>query len=649
MAAARLDRLQTLALLAVLACLVAPHALRLPWWLDGVVIALFAWRVWLVQSQRRLPPKWLLGLIAVGLNAGVFFEYHTLLGRTGGIALFVGLIGAKLLEARSRRDALLLVYLGYFLVVTNFLFDQSMAMALYLGVMVLAMSTLLVSWHSLGGWQFQPRMAIKQLRFAAVLMLQAVPVMALLFVFFPRIEGPLWRLPQDRASVRSGLADSMSPGSFSNMAQNDEVAFRVAFSGQSPAQTQLYWRGPVFDDYDGRTWSQAPVSAAPPPAIEMLSKDVYRYTMTLEPHQRAWLLALDLPAAAPADARLNDHLQLVSSKPIDKRTRLELTAYRQYQAGATDSADLITRASLLPPQGNPRARALAESWRKLVPAERVNAALRFFGQQGLSYTLSPPLYGANAVDDFLFSGKQGFCEHFAGAFAFVLRAAGVPARVVGGYQGGDMNGDYLIVRQADAHAWTEVWLAGEGWRRVDPTFEVAPARIEQGLASAVNSAELPYLMRLDDNLVKRLRLMLDTAVNGWNQWVIGYTPERQRQVLKRLGIDSLLSSQFIFSFLGGLGALIGALAIWLLWRMRPPRPDAAKREWDRFCRQLARRGVEIRAEEGPQDFAQRAAAALPDRGPAIHAVCEAYLQARYGLDAANPESVARLKQHIAAF
>jgi len=645
LSAERLDRNQTFGLLAVLAAVLLPHAGRLPWWLLAALAGLFGWRAWLTQVQGRLPPSWLLLPITMALVAGVFFNYHTLLGRSGGVAVLAALVGAKLLETRGRRDALLLVYLSYFLIATNFLFSQSVVMAAYLAGMVLLVSTLLLGWHSLQGWTGRWKVALAQLRFAGVLMLQALPVMVLLFLLFPRIEGPLWRLPQDRGAARSGLADSMAPGSFSAMARNDEVAFRVVFQGVRPRQEQLYWRGPVFDDYDGRTWSQAQSTSDPPPRIEAIGQQRYRYAITLEPHFRPWLLALDLPAAEPPEGRLTDHLQLIGRRLVDKRLRIELSALDRYRVGREERPELIARALVLPGAGNPRARELAEGWRRLAPAERVDEALRFFGRQQLQYTLTPPLYGQDVVDDFLFRGKQGFCEHFAGAFAFVMRAAGVPARVVGGYQGGDSNGDYLIIRQADAHAWTEVWLEGEGWRRVDPTFEVAPARIQEGLASAVPADELPYLLRLDNNWVKQAQLLIDSAVNGWNQWVVGYSPERQRQLMAGLGIDGLTSGRFLAWFLGGLAVLLGVPAAWLLWRMRPPRLDPARLAWQRFARKLAAQGLQQGLAEGPMDFAGRAKQALPARAEAIDAILSVYLASRYG----GRESLAELQRLVRRF
>jgi transglutaminase-like putative cysteine protease len=618
-------------LLGVLAALMLPHAWHMPLWLVGAWVALVGWRAWLVRVEGALPPRWVLLPVVFMLIAGVFASYHTILGRNGGVALLSLLIAAKSLETRSRGDALVIVYLGYFLITTNFFFDQSMLMAAYLFVMVGLVTLLLIGWHSSNTVGIV-RGALAQGRLAAVLMAQAIPVMVLLFIFFPRIEGPLWRLPQDRTAGHTGLSDSMSPGSFSSLTKDDTVAFRVSFQGVRPPQDKLYWRGPVFEDFDGINWAQAQHKDAGTPRVVKGAVAPVHYAMTIEPQAHEWLLALDMPLKTDADSRINDRMQLLSNKPLDKRTRFEVDSVIDYKMGVTERDEVLAHDVQLPDGHNPRARAMAARWAGLVPAERVNTALRFFATQNLQYTLEPPQYGADGIDDFLFGGRRGFCEHFASSFAFMMRAAGVPARVIGGYQGGDDNGDYLIVRQADAHAWTEVWLAGRGWVRVDPTFEVAPERIENGLGSAVPQEELPYLLRSDENWVKRARLMMDSMVNTWNQWVIGYTPERQRAVLRRLGILELASSQFVFWFGGILLTLVGGIAAWLLWRMRPPKPDPARLAWDRLVRKLARRGIEPGRSEGPRDFAARAAALLPQHAAMIDHVVSLYLAVRYGGD-----------------
>ena len=640
----RLGRRQIYALIGVLAALIAPHAWRMPPWLWAAIAGLFVWRIWLTHSQRRMPPVWLLWPVVFGLIIATFLSYQSLFGRSTGVAVLSVLIAAKLLETRTLRDALLLMFLLYFLVTTNLLFDQSVYMATYLLLMVLLATGLLISWHTQSGLGGR-RQVLGQLRLSATIMLQALPLMLLLFVFFPRLDGPLWRAPQEHTAASSGLSESMSPGSFSKMAQNPDVAFRVLFSAShQPSQALLYWRGPVFETYDGRTWRQSPENNATALTVTALAPSVH-YALTLEPHQQSWLLGLDMPLTPPTDARIDHRMQLISPQPVEKRRRYEADAALLYRAGLDENPQRLANDVRLPADVNPRARALAHQWLNLPPAERINAALRLFSRQGLQYTLTPPLYGRNAVDDFLFVGHQGFCEHFAGSFVFLMRAAGVPARVVAGYQGGETNGGYLIVRQADAHAWTEVWLAGQGWVRVDPTFAVAPERIEHGLASALPSADLPYLLRMDNNWVKQIRLAMDSFVNNWNQWVIGYTPERQRELLKRLGIDDLASTRFLLWFGGSLAAALASVAGWLLWRMRPAPEDPLHRIWRRFCHKLGRTGITPGVAEGPADFARRAVAHLPARAADIQRVLTLYIEVRYGSQA----KLAELKRAISDF
>lgn len=647
--APRLDHVQTLSLLALLAALLLPHAPHLPGWLIATLAVLFVLRAALLLTQRALPPRWLVSVLAVGLSVAVFLEFRTLLGKTGGVALLAALVGAKLMETRSRRDALLLVYLGYFLVVTNFLFTQSLWMAAYLFGAVWGATALLIGWNAHGGWTGRPERVWAHVRLALSLMAQALPLMALLFVFFPRIEGPLWRLPQDRGAAQSGLADSMSPGSFSNMVQNDEVAFRVRFEGSAPPQGELYWRGPVFEDYDGHTWTQGVQNPATPAPDTLPQGPLTRYTITLEPHQRHWLLALDLPATTPDGTRLTDRLQLVAQRPITQRSRFELSAALRYSAGRQTAPD--TRMLTLPEGFNPRTVALAQGWRSLPVDERINQALRTFPKLGVRYSLTPPRYGRDAVDEFLFKGREGFCEHFAGSFVVMMRAAGVPARVVGGYQGGEMNpsGHYLIVRQADAHAWAEVWLEDRGWVRVDPTYAVAPERIDHGLSRAVDAEALPMMVRPDEGWIKQARLALDAAVHTWNQWVIGYTPERQRELLKRIGIGELWSSQFVLGVMVCTALLIAPLAGWLLWCLRPPRPEPARAAFDALCNKLARIGLPRQPAEAAGDYARRVAAARPDLGEAVLALVREYEALRYGPGTPDPAALATFKRGVARF
>ena len=368
-------------------------------------------------------------------------------------------------------------------------------------------------------------------------MLQAVPVMLILFVLFPRIPGPLWGLPQDANSGMTGLGDSLQFGNISNLTQNSSIAFRVQFKGAAPAQNQLYWRGPVLWHQEDRHWTMSSSQIGLQPESLITQGTPIEYTITLEPHNRTWMLMLDMPTLIPADAKLTHDYSVVADKPVRTRTRYAGTSFNTYTLGA----NLGERERILSLQinegENPKTVQLAKTWGVLSAADKINIALNMYRQQPFVYTLRPPVLGDNPVDDFLFKSKRGFCEHYATSFVYLMRAAGVPARIVTGYQGGEFNpnGNYYIVRQSDAHAWAEVWLADKGWVRIDPTAAVSPERVESGLADALNDIdELPLMARNNNAWLKKVYLNWDGVNNGWNQWVLGYDDKKQLDFLKKL-------------------------------------------------------------------------------------------------------------------
>jgi transglutaminase-like putative cysteine protease len=618
----------------------------------GAVMALrglISWRQW------HLPPRWLLALVTLAGAGLVLWHYRTIFGRTPGIALLSVFLALKLLELRVARDALALVLLAYFLVLANFMFSQS------IGSGAIALATVVLTTAALAAASDDRPSPQSQLRRAGLMLLQGLPFMLVLFLLFPRIDGPLWGLPQDRHSSTSGLSDSMSPGSIAQMSQSDEVAFRVRFRGEVPAQPQLYWRGPVMPLFDGRTWrtSQSqPQSATPPYAIDPKSNEAVGYELTLEPHGQRWLFALELPTTLPAESGMTRDLQIIARQPVRNRLRYQLVSVPDTpHAGLArgERAEALT----LPPEGNPRTRELGAQWRRNAeqasamggPASDVRilaTAQEFFLRQLLQYTLTPPLLGRDSIDEFLFDTRRGFCEHFAAAFVVALRAAGVPARVVAGYQGGELNpvDGYLVVRQYDAHAWTEAWIDGRGWVRVDPTAISMPARIADSFASAAPAGEpLPLLARPDLAWLRELRDRADAIANGWNQWVLGYNSVRQREFLEKLGLESP-DWQTMTAWLAGLcGTLLLALTGWALWQRQ--RHDPLRALWLRFTRKLARRNVHWHAWEGPQDFARRAALALPQAASDVQGIASAYAQLRY---APQPpaDGLRELRQRIAA-
>lgn len=634
-------------LTASLAMVAAPHIERLPWWVSMLAATLALWRVYLGRMRLDLPRKWLLLTIVAGATAGVYLGYRTIFGRDAGVALLIVMLALKLLETRSQRDAMLLSFLGYFLVITNFLYSQSIPTALYMLICVWVITSTMIDLQ-----YTQPhRGYYNQLRTAGILLAQSAPLMLVLFLFFPRVQGPLWGLPHDAYSGVSGLSDTMSPGSLASLTLSDAVAFRVEFKSAVPQPKHLYWRGPVLWDFDGRTWS-APRYFFTEPQYQAISAPV-DYAVTLEPHNKRWLFALELPGRVPPSAAATDEFLLLAHQPISNRLRYDMVSYLETRYGLTENQMTLGRALTLPPGFNPKSVEFAQRLRRKFAddAELMREVLSMFRNQSFFYTLSPPLLGEHPVDEFLFDTKRGFCEHYASSFAVLMRAVGIPARVVTGYQGGEINpvGNYMIVRQADAHAWTEVWLRGEGWVRVDPTAAVSPLRIESGIATAVPRTDpLPLLVRGDYPWLRQLRLTWDSLANSWNQWVLGYNPERQRQLLSRVGIDDATWRAMAVILIIATGLITLILALFALRRLRAVVDDPVKRAYLAFCRKLGRRGLPRDPTEGPSDYAARLKRLRPDLAPAIAAITRLYIALRYGPDM-DPAALRRFREQVRHF
>jgi transglutaminase-like putative cysteine protease len=631
-------------LLAGLALVAAPHTPRLPWWLNLLALMFLAWRVYLALGERALPGKWLLTLFVAGGLLGVYFTYRTIFGRDSGVALLVLFLSLKLLEMNHQRDAMVLVLLTYFLALTNFFYSQTLPTA---GLMF---ASVLVNTASLVNFAAPGRTLRANLKTAGMLLAQAAPVMLILFFLFPRIQGPLWGLPQDAYSGITGLSDSMSPGLISRLSQSDAIAFRVKFQKEAPPTRQLYWRGPVFWNFDGRTWRAGEFRQFGQLKFKA-EGNPYDYEVTLEPHNRNWLFALELAAKIPPNASVTPDYMLISRAPVRSRVRYDMSSYTNFTTLGADAADEIGRGLQLPRGFNPKARDLAQSWAASADSDAAIAqkALSYFRLQGFVYTLEPPLLGRDTVDEFLFGTKQGFCEHYASSFAFLMRAAGVPARVVTGYQGGDINpvDGYMIVRQSEAHAWTEVWLKGRGWVRFDPTAAASPVRVESGLAAAVPATDpLPMMARTTLTWLREARYNWDALANKWNQMVLGYNPERQREFLTRVGMSEPSWENMALTLFWGVCGLLALLTAWLLRRIRTA--DPVQRLWLRFCAKLGKKGNPRSAHEGPADFVARAAERYPGRAELIRAIGERYIALRYG-ELADPRVLAELRALVREF
>lgn len=621
--------LRSTAWLALTLLLVAaPHAQRLPLWLSGIAVAVCVWRLYLARMRLPLPGRWLVIFVVVAGAAGILLEYRTLFGRDAGVALLVLMISLKLMETRTRRDGMVLAFIGYFLVITNFFYTQSIPTALYLLLCVWLITAAMIDMQHVrepAGYQVQ-------LRASAMMLVQSAPLMLVCFLFFPRVQGPLWGMPSDAFAGVTGLSDSMSPGSVNQLVFSDDVALRASFDGRIPLPNRLYWRGPVLLDFDGRIWTTTQRPVRNTIEVERRANPV-RYTVTVEPHNRRWLFALDMPASLPPQTGINaDHLML-SPTPVTNRRRYEVESWLDYGIGAELGPATQQRTLALPAGYNPRTRALGAALREQhgTNVAIMNAALKLLRDQKFVYTLEPPLLGVHGADEFLFQTRSGFCEHFASAFVILMRAAGVPARVVTGYLGGEYNaiGNYLIVRQSDAHAWTEVWLDGRGWVRVDPTNAVSPARADGGLVAALpQGVNVPRAAFARNPLLHRFALTLDSMANAWNQTILGYNLETQRALLYRAGFDDT-TWRTLAMLLIGTATVVTLILLLLTLRTRQRHRDPAASAYQAFCAKLARAGLTRHEAEGPVDFAERLARARPDLAAAVQAITRLYVALRY--------------------
>ncbi|MCC6709234.1 MAG: DUF3488 domain-containing transglutaminase family protein [Gammaproteobacteria bacterium] len=619
----------------VLLLALLPHMPRFPLILDAGFVLACGWRYLGAQGVLPLPDRehrllWLLKqLLAITAFVTIYIAFRGKLGRDAGVELLAALLGLKLLEMRSPRDYYVVTLLCYFLVVTNFFYAQTIPTALYMLGVVIAATAVLIQYNTPPAYR-QPR---AMLRLSALMTAQSIPLMLLAFVLFPRIPGPLWGMPQDAFDAVTGLSDSMTVGDITRLGMSNEIAFRVQFHGPEPRARARYWRGPVLWHSDGRAWQVGAFADHPAPLEHHGQR--YLYTVTMEPHRKHWLLGLDVVTAKPRDVMQTADYALKTRQPLRTRMRYDLESAIEYRM--TGLSDAERRAALEIPRGHhPRARELGAQWRAETRQEDaiIARALDFYRAGKFVYSLTPPTLPGDTVDDFLFTTHEGFCEHFASSFVMLMRAAGIPARVVTGYQGGEYNevGEYMVVRQRDAHAWAEVYLDGRGWARVDPTATVAPNRVSLGFADA-NPRGAPGTGFARDALSgrvwTRLRDSFDAITYGWNQWVLGYTTAQQRNLFEELGFEDLDYGSLVIALTLALALTTGALA-WLMWRAtRRPR-DPLSAAYGTFCARLARIGFTRGASEAPLAFAERVCRLRGDLADEVRAITRLYGLLRYG-------------------
>lgn len=609
-------------LIVAAALAVAPHLFTAPLWLSALVIALLCWRVLVHRGLARLPGRLVRTVILLGAVVGTLYSFGTVLGPEAGVALLIAAFALKLLEMFRLRDAYVAILLCYFVVATGLLLYQNLLMALYVLLALVCTTAALtgVSQAEAGVRVWRP------LRTATVLTLQALPLTVVLFLMVPRV-APLWDLPLGKQQARTGISDSMAPGEVSQLSMSRELAFRVEFDGPLPPPRQRYWRGLTYERFDGRRWSQidsARIWFPPGPRPDWVQAlaaartgESHRYRVIQEPSGRRWLFTLGVPFTEATGIGIGRDYRLVSEQPLHVRRAFEVESWPTMPRALALDPWERERNLQLPPASNPRAAALARQWRAEAGSDAafIQRVLGWFNQAPFHYTLEPPRLDSDPVDGFLFGTRRGFCEHYASSMAFMLRAAGIPARIVAGYQGGEPSrvGDHLLIHQYDAHAWVEAWLPQEGWREFDPTAMVAPERIEFGLREALaggaGAAEV-FGGLVDMPLLTQLRHLADYMEYSWARWVLGYDSGRQRDLLRRwLGsTDPLRVGIALAAAVLGLMLVMG---LWMLWRTRQPGLSWQQKDYWQLYRLLERHGVALHPALDARGLAREAARQRP--------------------------------------
>ena len=653
------DRRQLTAAALLLALCALPLLAELDAQVGAFIAGVLALRVAAIRWPGLQPGVLLLGLLTLVGGLNVLDAYRGVAGQAPGTALLLSMVALKLLEARSKRDLrVLLLVLGFVLVV-QFLFDDSLWRALLMAALLVASFALLRDLSL----PTHPATLTARLREGlgrtGVMVIQALPLALVLFVFFPRLSAPLWDLGLDNAHAITGLKDWLEPGSVKDLVVSGEPVMRVRFDTPPGFPTeQMYWRGPVLWHAEGNRFEPAAPGDFPAAeaSVEPLSEPL-TYTALLEPSEQRWITALDMPLSAPRGAELTGDLQLLADRPIDDRQLYRLTSARDYRA-AQLTLDQEQAATALPADKvTPRMRALVARWSADDPPPEtvVQRALEHFNREPFRYSLLAPDMGELAMDAFLFDAQVGFCEHYAAAFTLLMRTAGIPTRIVLGYLGGERNpysGDYLV-RQSEAHAWAEVWLPDQGWTRVDPTAAVAAERVDADGSLSALGANAPARFRVDSaspvgRLIYQLHLAADAFDAAWQSWVVGFSRFKQQRLLANLGLGRFREAGLV-----ALMALTGAgvMLAWGLWLARPSREtDPVAAAYNQFQRRLRRMDSRLarRPDEGPLDHHARLVAARPDLAAGADAVVHAYVRLRYAGADRGADNLRRLRDAVGA-
>jgi len=650
------------ALVWIILCLfalVAPHAARLPFWVLVVYVVGVVWRLQVHRGRWSFPGRWVKVAMTVSGFVGIYASYGTLVGLEPTVALLLTAFALKFIELSQRKDAYVLLFLGYFICITEFLFSQDLLITLYSALTVLLVTTALVALHQPAQHQFNRG----SIRIAGVMLLQALPLMVVLFFVFPRF-GPLWTVPIKTHTAKTGMSDFMKPGDVASLSQSADVAFRVKFEGEIPPKSALYWRGLVFSRLEQGVWSalgyyDVPITEQRPPEVTTDGRPL-SYNVIMAPTQQNWLYALHYAKSSSPGVMQSHDYRLFSPGPLESEYMYNANSWPDV-AVETELSDWRRNIETkLPPEGNPRTRKLALDIRGTVESDEafVDRILEKFNREPYVYTLRPGvLRDRHQIDEFMFQSRRGFCEHYASAFVYMLRAAGIPARVIAGYQGGEVNpvNRTVIVHQFDAHAWAEVWLPGRGWVTFDPTAAVAPQRIEYGLEEAMASegsflaAEpLSPLRYRNVPLLNLLRLRYDALTYQWQSWVVNFNSAQQFELLHSV-FGEISVRLFATLLLGSWALVLLPVAISLFLRRDTNPVSPLEKHYRIYCDRMARLGLKREPGETPGNFAQRASGGIPAYSDQLWRITGLYNELAYaGTSPPDASHAAKLREFIQA-
>lgn len=637
--AEQLPRPALLWIIVAQALLLLPHLPRLPMWVAAVYLLAFAWRVQAFRGRLELPGRWLKVALSLAAAAGIAMSFGSLFGMEPMVAFLLTAFALKLTEMQSRKDAYVVIFLGYFVCLTEFLFSQDLLIVVYSMILVWVLTSALVAVHRPAGRlrDLQP------LRMAGIMLLQSVPLMLVLFFLFPRI-GPLWSVPLKSHTAQTGMSDRLRPGDVSQLSQSSDVAFRAKFVGDVPPVSELYWRGMVMSTLDEGTWRalryfDIPVQHRRAPQLEPQGQSL-NYSIIMAPTQQNWLYALRYAQTQkPGVMALNDY-RLYSPAIIENEYQYDVQSWPDTPIEQELSPWRRNVEIALPGADNPRTRALAQRLYATAgtPGGLVDAVLDYFRSESFFYTLQPPLLNdSDSMDEFVFDSRRGFCEHYAYAFAVMMRSVGIPTRIVAGYLGGEVNpvNGTVIVHQFDAHAWNEVWIEGEGWVRVDPTAAVSPDRILYGLERAVaaegsflSDSPLSPLRYRGIGWINSMRLRYDALTYRWQSWVTGFDGQSQLEFLRDV-FGEVSVSRSLAVFLGSGAFTLGLVSLILFRGARAAPRHLFEAELLRYQQALWRRGLKPIGGETPRQLTARAMARWPEQADTLLALHNALARAVY--------------------